>query len=63
VLTSQQDLICMVAWENGEPEIKLGIKRENSKGMADNPKKEIKNFVSELGRHGAGFAQLCCAEG
>ncbi|KIW79865.1 hypothetical protein Z517_06480 [Fonsecaea pedrosoi CBS 271.37] len=34
-----KDLLCMVAWKDGEPEIKLRFKRERTKGMQDNPNK------------------------
>jgi hypothetical protein len=29
----------MVAWKDGEPEIKISFKREFTKGMQDTPKK------------------------
>jgi hypothetical protein len=29
----------MVAWKDGEPDIKIGFKREFAKGMQDTPKK------------------------
>jgi hypothetical protein len=29
----------MVAWKDGEPEIKIRFKREHTKGMQDNPNK------------------------
>jgi hypothetical protein len=35
----QQDLVCMVAWKDGESEIKISFKREYTKGMRDTPKK------------------------
>jgi hypothetical protein len=34
-----QDLTCMVGWKDGEPDIKVGFKREFAKGMQDTPKK------------------------
>ncbi|KAK4178046.1 hypothetical protein QBC36DRAFT_299686 [Triangularia setosa] len=34
-----KDLLCMVAWQDGEPEIKIGFKRDLAKGMQDTPKK------------------------
>ncbi|OBT90000.1 hypothetical protein VE02_01553 [Pseudogymnoascus sp. 03VT05] len=34
-----EDLLCMIAWKDEEPEIKLEFKREQCKGMADDPKK------------------------
>ncbi|KIW36203.1 uncharacterized protein PV06_11531 [Exophiala oligosperma] len=34
-----KDLLCMVAWKDGEPEIKIRFKREHTKGMQDNPNK------------------------
>jgi hypothetical protein len=35
----EQDLTCMVGWKDGEPEIKIGFKRDLAKGMQDTPKK------------------------
>ena len=35
----EQDLLCMVAWKDGEPEIKIGFKRHFTKGMQDTRKK------------------------
>jgi hypothetical protein len=29
----------MVAWKDGEPDIKIGLKRDFAKGMQDTPKK------------------------
>ncbi|KFY20604.1 hypothetical protein V493_07646 [Pseudogymnoascus sp. VKM F-4281 (FW-2241)] len=34
-----KDIVCMVAWKDGEPEMKLGFKREKCKNMAKTPKK------------------------
>ncbi|KAG9244993.1 hypothetical protein BJ878DRAFT_40562 [Calycina marina] len=34
-----KDLVCMVSWKDGEPEIKISFKREFTKGMQDTPKK------------------------
>ncbi|OBT56677.1 hypothetical protein VE04_03810 [Pseudogymnoascus sp. 24MN13] len=34
-----KDLICIVAWKDGEPEIKLSFKREKCKNMAESQKK------------------------
>ncbi|KFZ23167.1 hypothetical protein V502_02354 [Pseudogymnoascus sp. VKM F-4520 (FW-2644)] len=34
-----KDLVCMVAWKDGEPEIKIGFKREKCKNMAKTPRK------------------------
>ncbi|KFZ14161.1 hypothetical protein V501_03379, partial [Pseudogymnoascus sp. VKM F-4519 (FW-2642)] len=34
-----KDLVCIVAWKNGEPEIKLSFKREKCKNMEETPKK------------------------
>nr|CAG8993140.1 Unknown function [Thelonectria discophora] len=33
------DLVCMVGWKDGEPDIKMGFKRDVAKGMQDTPKK------------------------
>ncbi|KAK0611658.1 hypothetical protein B0T14DRAFT_413287, partial [Immersiella caudata] len=40
-LAKYQDLLCMVGWKDGEPDIKLGFKRDLAKGMRDTPKKEF----------------------
>ncbi|OBT53809.1 hypothetical protein VE04_04807 [Pseudogymnoascus sp. 24MN13] len=34
-----KDLVCIVAWKDGEPEIKLSFKREKCKNMEETPKK------------------------
>ncbi|OBT38904.1 hypothetical protein VE00_10781 [Pseudogymnoascus sp. WSF 3629] len=34
-----KDLVCIVAWKDGEPEIKLSFKREKCKNMAESQKK------------------------
>ncbi|KAN0101619.1 Protein of unknown function (DUF3435) domain containing protein [Hyaloscypha variabilis] len=34
-----KDLVCMVAWKDEEPEIKIGFKRDFAKGMQNTPKK------------------------
>ncbi|KAK3394980.1 hypothetical protein B0H63DRAFT_492051 [Podospora didyma] len=38
-MAQYKDLLCMVGWKDGEPEIKLSFKRELAKGMQDTPKK------------------------
>ncbi|KAH6725001.1 hypothetical protein BKA61DRAFT_688306 [Leptodontidium sp. MPI-SDFR-AT-0119] len=33
-----KDLVCIVSWKDGEPEIKISFKREFTKGIQDTPK-------------------------